>query len=186
MTEFTLRGAALGLLLTTGLAGCASAPPPPKPVVAPTPSGALSDKARHEQQQGILKMRARTLRQLYSLRPQARAEIEQAAGYGVFEINGLNAVLADVHGRGVILDRAGGQSVYMQLALTNISPGTAIRPYWQVLVFNDPARLRQFVASGSPTDVSRDPTIKVYRLTEKGVTVQAEWGARYFRNPDLN
>ena len=63
MTEFTLRGAALGLLLTTGLAGCASAPPPPKPVVAPTPSGALSDKARHEQQQGILKMRARTLRQ---------------------------------------------------------------------------------------------------------------------------
>jgi hypothetical protein len=40
--------------------------------------------------------------------------------------------------------------------------------------------------SDSPADASSDPDIKVYRLNEKGVSVQADWGARYFRDPDLN
>jgi hypothetical protein len=56
----------------------------------------------------------------------------------------------------------------------------------QVLVFRNPQKLSQFVMSGSPADASSDPDIKVYRLNEKGVSVQADWGARYFRDPDLN
>ena len=74
----------------------------------------------------------------------------------------------------------------MRLARTDVSPGVSVRPYWQVLVFSDPRRLGQFGAAGSPADASRDPSIKVYRLNEKGVSVQADWGARYFRDPDLN
>ncbi|CDH43301.1 MAG: hypothetical protein IPL59_00265 [Candidatus Competibacteraceae bacterium] len=172
-----------GLLIAL-LAGCA--PPPPPPIVQVTePPGKLSEKARQEQQQAILKIRDQTLRQLYRLKPPTRAEIEQAAGYGVFEINGLNAVLGETHGRGVIVTRSGG-TTYMQLARTDLGPGVRIKPYRQVLVFSDAKKLSQFVAFGSPTDASRDPSIKVYQLNEKGVSVQADWGARYFRNPDLN
>lgn len=170
-------------LWIAALAGCASTPPPPPQKVEPV--GKLSEKARREQQQAILKIRDQTLRQMYKLKPVTRTEIEQATGYGVFEINGLNAVLAETHGRGVVFDK-GGRAIYMQLARTDINPGIAVKPYRQVLVFNDPKKLESFVASGSPADASRDPTIKVYKLNEKGVSVQADWGARYFRNPDLN
>ena len=74
----------------------------------------------------------------------------------------------------------------MRLTRTDVSPGVPVRPYWQVRVFSDPQRLSQFVASGSPADASQDPSIKVYKLDEKGVSTQADWGARYFRDPDLN
>ena len=174
------------LLATLILTGCASEPAKTKPAVLASPAGKLSEKARQEQRQAILKVRTQTLNQLYKLKPLARLEIEQAAGYGVFEINGLNAVLAETHGRGMVMEKRGGKVTYMRLARTDVSPGVSVRPYWQVLVFNDPRRLGQFVAAGSPADASRDPTIKVYQLNEKGVSVQADWGARYFRDPDLN
>lgn len=177
-----------GLLAAVLAAGCASEPPKPKPSRPPVamlpPSGALSEKAKQEQRQAILKVRDQTLNQLYKLKPLTRTEIEQAAGYGVFEVNGLNAVLVDAHGRGVVLER-GGRATYMKLARTDIGPGTTVKPYWQVLVFRDPRQLSLFVAA-RPADVSRDASVTVYRLNERGVSTQADWGARYFRDPDLN
>lgn len=177
--------AAAGLLLSALLTGCAS---PPKKLVQPVvlPPSALSDKARMEQQQAILNIRDQALRQLNRLKPPAKIEIEQAAGYGVFEVNGLNAVLAETHGRGIVVEKATGKVAYMQLARTDLRPGATVQPYRQVLVFRNPQKLSRFVAFGSPADASHDPDIKVYRLNEKGVAVQADWGARYFRDPDLN
>ncbi|MCC9004423.1 MAG: hypothetical protein LM549_17640, partial [Candidatus Competibacter sp.] len=61
-----------------------------------------------------------------------------------------------------------------------------VKPYWQVMVFRDPQRLSQFVTAGSPANVSSDPSVTVYQLNEKGVSIQADWGARYFRDPNLN
>ena len=177
--------AVAGLLLAALLAGCASSSKTATPDTTPQPASKLSEKAKQEQRQVILKVRTQTLNQHYKLKPQARGEIEQAAGYGVFEINGLNAVLAETHGRGVVFDRR-GKATYMQLARTDVRPGAKVLPYRQVLVFRDPKKLSDFVASGSPADVSSDPSIKVYRLNEKGISVQADWGARYFRDPDLN
>lgn len=167
------------------LTGCASAPKT-KPADLAPPAGKLSEKARQEQRQAILKVRIQTLNQLYKLKPLTRSEIEQAAGYGVFEINGLNAVLAETPGRGMVLERKSGKIVYMRLARTDVGPGASVSPYWQVLVFSDPRRLSQFMVTGSPVEASRDPSIKVYKLNEKGVSTQADWEARYFRDPDLN
>ncbi len=174
-----------GLLFIVLLAGCATPrPKPAKPVVA-SPS-TLSEKARLEQQQAIQKMSDQTLRQLSRLKPRAKSELEQAPGYGVFEVNGLNAVLAETHGRGMVVEKTTGKVAYMKLARTDIRPGTTVQPYRQVLIFRHPQKLSRFVSSGSPADASSDPDITVYRLNEKGVAVQADWGARYFRDPDLN
>ena len=180
--------ALVGLALVAVLAGCASTPPVNAPTVsddALQSSGALSQKAKREQQRAILKVRDQTLDQLFKLKPSARAEFDQAAGYGVFEINGLNAVLAETHGRGVVLDKK-NRAAYMLLARTDVGPGAELKPYRQVLMFGNPETLGRFMASGSPADTSSDPGITVYRLDIKGVSAQADWGARYFRDPDLN
>lgn len=187
------RAVVIGSLLTGLLAaGCATDEPPkskpkPKPsaVSRASGSGALSDKAKQEQRQAILKVRTRTLEQLYKLKPTTRAEIESAAGYGVFEINGLNAVLAEKHGRGMVMER-NGKVTFMQLARTDLGPGAPLKPYWQVMVFRDPQQLSQFAIAGSPANVSSDPKIVVYQLNERGVTTQTDWGARYFRDGNLN
>jgi hypothetical protein len=176
--------AVVGLAVAVWAAGCASPPPKPKPAL-PQSSGVLSEKAKQEQRQAILKVRNRTLNQLYKLKPLTQTEIEQAAGYGVFEINGLNAVLAEKHGRGLVVEKS-GKITYMQLARTDIGPGATLKPYWQILVFRDPSQLSGFAGSGSPADASSDPGITVYQLNEKGVSIQSDWGARYFRDPDLN
>lgn len=175
---------AVVLVVAAMAAGCANPPPKPKPA-SPQSSGVLSEKAKQEQRQAILKVRNRTLNQLYKLKPSTRTEIEQAAGYGVFEVNGLNAVLAEKHGRGVVLERS-GRATYMQLARTDIGSGGTVKPYWQIMVFRDPRQLSQFAAAGSPADVSSDPGVTVYQLNEKGVSTQSDWGARYYRDPDLN
>jgi len=175
-----------GLLVTVLVGGCASAPPPkPKPIAMSQSSSTLSEKAKLEQRQSILKVRNRTLTQLYKLKPSTKSEIEQAAGYGVFEINGLNAVLAEKHGRGMVMERS-GRTTYMQLARTDIGPRATVKPYWQVLVFRDPGQLNRFVAAISPADAASEASITVYRLNEKGVSIQTDWDARYFRDPDLN
>ncbi|MEZ5578909.1 MAG: hypothetical protein R3F36_17340 [Candidatus Competibacteraceae bacterium] len=176
------------LALAAVLDGCASTPPVNSPPVsddALQSSGALSQKAKREQQRAILKVRDQTLDQLFKLKPSARAEFDQAAGYGVFEINGLNAVLSETHGRGVVLDKK-NRAAYMLLARTDVGPGAELKPYRQVLMFGNPETLGRFMASGSPADTSSDPGITVYRLDIKGVSAQADWGARYFRDPDLN
>ena len=102
------------LLATLLLTGCASEPAKTKPAVLAPPAGKLSEKARQEQRQAILKVRTQTLNQLYKLKPLTRTEIEQAAGYGVFEVNGLNAVLVDAHGHRE-LPRASKRQLAQQL-----------------------------------------------------------------------
>ncbi len=173
-----------GLILTALLIGCASEPPAPSPKPAIPPSK-LSEKAKQEQQQAILKIRNQTTKQLVRLKPAIQADLNASVGYGVFEINGLNAVLAESHGRGVVIDKR-GRATYMQLARTDVAARVTVKPYRQVLVFHDPKRMQQFVEAGSPADVSRDTSIKIYKVDEKGVSIQTDWGARYFRDPDLN
>ncbi len=183
-----------GLALSLTLGGCASSP---KPSTAPAalleqPSNGssenpLSEKARLEQRQAVLEVRNDTLSQLFKLRPAVRAEIAQAAGYGVFEVNGLNVILADAHGRGVVFDRAsGGKPTYMQMTRTRIDASETLSPYWQVLVFDDPQRLSQFIAAGASSAAASDSSIKVYRLSSRGVSIQADEDARYSRSPYLN
>lgn len=175
--------ALIGLLVTAGLVGCAS-DASSNPVPAAT-TGPLSEKAQQEQRQAILKMSGQTLNQLYKLKPSTRAEIAQAAGHGVFEINGLNAVLAGAHGRGVLFDKT-GKATYMQMVRTDLSPGATVSPYWQVLVFRDPQQFTTFRAAQTPTAISGASAPTVYHLGEKGVSTQSDGGARYVRHPHLN
>ena len=186
----TVRWPIIGLLvLLSSLASCVGGPESTKPAAevstsAPTPTP-LGNKARLEQRQAILKMRAQTLRQLHQLKPTTRAEIDAAAGCGVFEVNGLNAVLAGAHGRGVIFTKNGAVT-YMRLLRTDVAPGAPIKPYWQVLVFRDAAQLARLTQTPQSMGIGQGPGVVAYRLSAQGVSNEADWGAQYVRSPELN
>ncbi len=46
-----------------------------------------------EKRQAVHQMRSETLAELYQVHPEARAQIEQAVGYGVFSNVGVNLIL---------------------------------------------------------------------------------------------
>ena len=97
----------------------------------------------------------------------------------MFESTARTPCCPETHGRGVVLDKK-NRAAYMLLARTDVGPGAELKPYRQVLMFGNPETLGRFMASGSPADTSSDPGITVYRLDIKGVSAQADWGARYF------
>lgn len=75
----------------------------------------------------------------------------------------------------------------MRLIRTDLAPGAVIRPYWQVLVFHDPALLtRLTAATQAPVAVASGPGVVAYRLSDQGLSREMDLGARYARSPELN
>ncbi|MCK4814731.1 hypothetical protein KA005_03090, partial [bacterium] len=77
-----------------------------------TPKGVT----KQEQRDYVLKMRDETLAKLYAKKPETKAMIKKAAGYGVFSNIGTHIfLLAGGSGYGVVVDNSTGQKTYMKM-----------------------------------------------------------------------
>jgi len=177
--------AALGTAIL--LAACQSTPE--------NASGAL------EQQQSIRKHADETLVRLYAEYPKAKAEIAAAAGYAVFDLSSVNAVLlVGQKGKGILVNNKTRVPTYMKAARAGTGPGLGYQELRQVFVFANATAMEQFLVgkalggdvSASTTvgttnkQQSFNPYIKTYQITEKGFAVQANWGGTaYMADPDL-
>jgi lipid-binding SYLF domain-containing protein len=162
----------------------------------------LSPEQISERQGKIMGMADKALAKLYAQNPEARKEVEQAVGYGVFDVTAINAVLlVGSRGPGVIFDSKTKKPTYMLSMRAGTGPGVGYQELYQIFIFKSRAALDQFkvgdkvggdvVASTTvgttATQVSANPYIKVYQLSEKGYALQANWGgAVYAVDPDLN
>ena len=162
----------------------------------------LSPEQISERQGKIMGMADKALAKLYAQNPEARKEVEQAVGYGVFDVTAINAVLlVGSRGPGVIFDSKTKKPTYMLSMRAGTGPGVGYQELYQIFIFKSRAALDQFkvgdkvggdvVASTtvgtSANQVSANPYIKVYQLSEKGYALQANWGgAVYAVDPDLN
>jgi lipid-binding SYLF domain-containing protein len=168
-----------------------------------TPQGkGLSQQQVSDQRDKVASMADKALAKLYAQNPEARKEIEQAVGYGVFDVTAINAVLlVGSRGPGVIFDNRTKKPTYMLSMRAGTGPGLGYQELYQIFVFKSREALDQFkvgdkvggdvVASTtvgtSATQISANPYIKVYQLSEKGYALQANWGgAVYAVDPDLN
>ena len=149
-----------------------------------------------------LAMAKTALAKLYTTEPDARAVVEGAVGYGVFDITTVNAlVVVGARGPGVIFNNATRKPTFMQAVRAGTGPGLGYQTLYQIFVFKSAAALDQFKIGGkgggdvgaSATagskggTISFNPDIDVYQLTEKGFALQANWGAAaYYVDPDLN
>lgn len=162
----------------------------------------LSSAEVLQRRQEVLDMSKQALEKLYAENPAAKAEIEAAPGYAVFNIGTVNAlVLVEAHGKGVLFDKKAAKPTYMLTARAGTGPGLGYQRLYQIFVFKSEVALSQFkVGDAAGGDVSAsatmgtagkqysfNPYITVYQVSEKGFAVQANWGGTaYLVDPNLN
>ena len=196
MIQLSTHGRALALvLLAATLAGCQSADKAPE-------KRNLDAAQIQKERDALLGMAKTGLDQLYAQDPKARAAVEGAAGYGVFDMSSVNVVLVvGARGKGVIVDNANKKPTFMRAARAGTGPGVGYQDLYQIFVFKSREAMDQFklggkagadvgasVTAGSAAQqVSFNPNITVYQVSQSGFAVQANWGGTgYFVDPDLN
>ena len=153
------------------------------------------------QRDSIQKHADETLVRLYKEYPKAKAEIAAAAGYAVFDLSSVNAVLVvGQKGRGVLVNNKTRVPTYMKALRAGTGPGLGYQELRQVFIFKNETAMEQFLlgqavggdVSASATvgtanvQQSFNPYISTYQITEKGFAVQANWGGTaYLADPDL-
>ena len=181
----------LSCLAVLLLAGCAS------------PSGDTPAQKR----QAAAQMRSETLAKLYAIRPSARQEIRRAEGYAVFSNVGVNLLLVSTaSGWGIVRETGTGEDTYMKMASAGVGPGLGVKDFRGIFVFTDPEALKSFVEDGWDASAQADaaakaenkgdswagavdvaPGIKLYQLTETGLSLQATiQGTKFWKDDELS
>jgi lipid-binding SYLF domain-containing protein len=152
-------------------------------------------------------MKDETLGKLYAGKPETRAMIKKAAGYGVFSNIGAHIfLLAGGSGYGVVIDNATGQKTYMKMRSVGVGLGLGVKDFRAVFIFKNKRVLDEFVEKGWEFGGQADAAAKsgdkgaavggeayvetgiaIYQLTEAGVALQATIaGTKYWKDKDLN
>jgi len=159
-----------------------------------------------EKRQAIDTMAAETLQRLYTEKPSAQEEVNNAAGYAAFSNANVNIIFASAGGGyGVAVNNQTGERTYMQMGSGGLGLGIGAKDYRQVLIFSDEDTLKKFIYSGwefgghadaaakagdKGAEASGEGMIggtKVYAMTEAGLALQATvTGTKYWKDKELN
>jgi len=152
-------------------------------------------------------MRTNTLNELYKHSPDAKKEIQSAAGYAVFSNIGINVFLLSTgNGKGVAHDNKSGKDIYMKMFTAGLGVGLGIKDFRGVFIFSNEKAFNQFINKGWQADAQADlaaksddkggeysgafdvaPGVKLYQMTENGLAVQATiQGTKYWKDEELN
>ncbi len=157
-----------------------------------------------ERRQAIQDMRQEVLTELYSRKPDTRAQIASASGYAVFSNANINLLLASFGG-GIGVVRANGSDTYMRMGEVGIGIGAGVKDFRAIFVFHNNDALERFMGVGISVGGQADAAAKagdlggsvsgeaildnvtVYQLTQSGLALQATIkGTRYWQDTDLN
>jgi lipid-binding SYLF domain-containing protein len=183
----TLIRLCIGLVLALG--GLAAVSP------ALAQNSTLTPEAKEKEQKERLQLAADGLEKLYKLQPDSKATLEKGAGYAVFVVNSVYAIMfVGQRGKGVLFDNATKQPTYMSSTRAGTGPGVGKQKVYQVFVFKDRSAMEQFMlAGGAGGDLgasvstgtggmtrSFNPSIDIYQIPESGLALQASWGGTVY------
>jgi lipid-binding SYLF domain-containing protein len=171
-------------------------------------SGAAgAEKPKEEQRAEVRKAANETLARLYQVQPGAKATIEKAAGYAVFNSFGMKIGVAGTgRGKGLAVDKGSGRETFMKMLEVQAGLGFGVKKFQLVWVFETPAALTRFTTSGwelgGQTTASAkakeqgaamqgalavSPGVWLYQLTDSGLALElTAKGTKYLRDGDLN
>jgi lipid-binding SYLF domain-containing protein len=162
-----------------------------------------ADKTRQE----IRKAAQETLGRLYKAQPGAKAAIEKAVGYAVFNNFGMKILVAGGgSGKGLAVDNKTGKETFMKMVEIQAGLGFGAKKFSLVWVFETPQTLATFIDSGWELGgqasaaakagetgaafqgaLSISPGVWLYQLTETGLALElTAKGTKYYKDGDLN
>lgn len=160
-----------------------------------------------EQRSEIQSETQKTLERLYKEEPGTRDEIATAEGYAVMANGGLKLIVISAgYGKGLTHDNKTGKDTYMEMATGGVGLGLGIKDYRLVFVFKTREALNHFITDGWDFSGEADatakagaeggeasgavdaiPGVRVYQLTEAGLSLQATLqGTKYWADDELN
>lgn len=189
MKSFTLRLLAFALVLMLAFSGAALA------------------KSADQQRAAIGRLHTKALANLYEVNPNAQEVIENSYGYATISSTGAKiGLFGGAHGRGLAVNNATGERVYMKMEEYALGIGLGVKEYDLIFVFGSEHAWDSFVsgkfkvggeATASATDgysggaidgadvVAKD--MWVYQVTTKGLAVGVSLkGLSIYPNKDLN
>lgn len=178
------------LVTATLLTGCANSP----------------DVTRAEKRVDVLTMSVDVLQQLYDKNPELKAQVKQAAGYGVFNNANVNFIVASVgSGYGVVIDNQTKKRTFMKMAEAGVGFGAGVKDFSLVMIFNNQSALDRFIDQGWAFGAQADATAKagdqgaaaggevsvddvaIYQITQSGIALQLTVkGTKFWKDDELN
>jgi lipid-binding SYLF domain-containing protein len=194
------------LISITWLGGCASTSNAPGATAgggqSTIPAGE-ADKKRAT----LRKLRDDSLADFYATKPEIKEEVEKAVGYAVFDASQVNIVLfVGGLGGGMLVENGTGKETFMKMTRVGTGPGLGFKSFRQLMVFKDRSLFDTFRSVGADVGASADATMKIgdkgvaiapnvsfnpllsiYQITDRGALLQANWGGvAYLPDRDLN
>lgn len=167
-------------------------------------TGAVAQSEKEKNQAEVQAKVSQTLDEFYKAKPKLRAEVEKAAGYGVFTSYGLTFLVGGSGGKGLVHDNKTKHVTYMDLAQASagLQIGAAETRY--LFVFKDAKAMQSFIDSGweaggeigagagagkksAGGSVGQFTGGHMYSLTKNGFQVGgAVAGTKFWKDKDLN
>ena len=176
--------------------------------VAITTTGCMSPKGETPTAQCryVDQVRIAAIAELEAKRPELKAKLESAPGYAVF--NGRILSLLHIGTRrsyGVVYDNKTGDSTYLSFFEFDLAAAIGFQVYRNVIVFDSPDAMRNFIDSGWEGSTGLGLTLKPaghgfalhgmgttqgdgsYTLTDKGLWAGLTFGiGRFYTDDELN
>jgi lipid-binding SYLF domain-containing protein len=155
----------------------------------------------------LRKLRDETRDDFYATKPEVKDEVANAVGYAVFDASQVNLVLfVGGLGAGMLVENESGKETFMRMKRAGTGPGVGYKSFRQLMVFKDHSLFDNFRRLGADVGASADATMKigekgvtvdlnvsfnpllsVYQITDRGALLQANWGGvAYLPDADLN
>ena len=157
----------------------------------------------------VRKQRDEILAKLYAEKPEAKAKIQNAAGYGTFNNKNMNLfLLSSGSGYGMVVDKS-GKETFMAMGALGGGVGFGAKDLSVVFIFKNNDVLNKFVENGWQFGGEADATAKagdkgaaaareagvdsggnlfeIYQMTDSGAALQATVaGTKYWKDKELN
>ena len=154
----------------------------------------------------LRKMCDEALAVLYKAKPEVKAAVSKAPGYGCFTSFGMSFFVGGAGGQGLVHSNQTKSDTYMNMAQAGGGFDFGIKQYREVLVFKDAKTLDQFVnkgwefggsasataAAGGKGGTAEDTqvasgAIQVYPMTSTGLAAGLSVaGRKYWKDNELN
>ena len=164
-----------------------------------------SDDKKAKAQEEVQNVANKTLQQLYKAQPAAKAAVQHAAGYAVFNNMGVKILLAGSgKGKGFAANNKTKKVTYMKMIEVQAGLGIGVEKF--SVVFDNDKVLDNFINSGwefggQASAAAKTATkggamsgaasvsdgVWMYQLTEKGLAAEiTATGTKYYKDDDLN